>query len=350
MRFRFTTGRVRRGHEWSPAWPALVLTCLTAFPSDGGSAQVPTGAPPGVERDPEAARVVVDDVVRFAEAWRRLPAVVDTVAFLDTAYLAAASVGLHTYAGMYDVDARSMTRALERDPEAFRIAALRGPVSLDQLEKPLRRAFHRLAERYPPALFPRTYFLVGRNHAGGAVQPEGILVAVESYARPDGSRELQDLLHLAVHELVHFQQAAYDVALYQRSNTLVARAIREGVADYVAELLTGDHINATAHAYGNAHEWQTWSRFRCELDRTEPGDWLFSRPADPAWPQDLGYYVGYRIAALRYAREYDPGEALRALLQVDDYRAFLETSGYEDHVERREGRPFPECPDAGSAP
>lgn len=68
-------------------------------------------------------------------------------------------------------------------------------------------------------------------------------------------------MHLVAHELVHYQQAAYDVERYQRLNSLLARAIKERAADYVAELLTGAHINPVAHAYGNRHEWDLWSRF-----------------------------------------------------------------------------------------
>lgn len=63
--------------------------------------------------------------------------------------------------------------------------------------------------------------------------------------------------------------------------------------------------------------------FRCEMNGAETGDWFFARPRDPAWPNDLGYHVGYRIAALRYAQETSSDRALPALLRVDDFEAFL---------------------------
>lgn len=324
---------------------AAILTLL--LPATGANSLI-AQMPPGVERDPSAARLAYDDLDRFAEAYRRLPAISDTAALLDSAYLAGASVGLTTYARMYDVDAAVLAAALRATPRIFRRTAMQGPVAVRGIEAELRAAFRRLAARYPEALFPPVFFLVGRNHAGGAVQAEGILIAAETYVRREGGkgrpvRKIDDLVHLVAHELAHYQQAAYDVERYQRSNSLLARAIKEGAADYVAELLTGAHINPVAHAYGNRHEWNLWSRFRCEMDATETGDWFFARPRDPTWPNDLGYYVGYRIAALRYAQETSFDGALAALLRVDDYEAFLCDSGYEAYLEEREGRRFANC-------
>lgn len=324
----------------------MVLTMVLLPTSVAGSSSLIAQMPPGVERDPAAARLVYDDLDRFAEVHRHLPVVPDTAVLLDLAYLVGGTVGLTTYARMYDVDAAALARALRGAPRTFHRTAMEGPVAVRGIEPELRTAFGRLAARYPEALFPPVFFLVGRDHAGGAVQAEGILIAVETYVRSKGreAREVDDLVHLVAHELTHYQQAAYDVERYQRSNSLLARAIKEGVADYVAELLTGAHINPAAHAYGDRHEWTLWSLFRCEMNGMESGDWFFARPGNPEWPSDLGYYVGYRIAALRYAREASPGHALRALLQVDDYEAFLRDSGYEAYLEEREGRRFRDCP------
>lgn len=339
------------------AAPLAVAPAL-AFAPRAAAAQLP----PGVTRDPATAGFDYAAVDAFAEAFRRLPAAGDTAAFLDSVYVARAGAGFAIYAGLYDVTAGAVAAAIDADPGRFRRAALVAPVALRRLEPRVRAAFARLRDRYGRAIFPPVFYVVGRHHAGGAVQREGILIAVETYAdearRPapdpgvpvgdpsapeaDG-RRFAGLVPLVAHELVHYQQAAYDVERYQGATSLLARAIKEGVADYVAEVLTGAHINAAAHAYGVEHERELWARFRCEMEGTDTADWFFRRPANPNWPQDLGYFVGYRIAALRYAREPDPSAALAALLQVDDYRGFLAASGYEAHLARTTGQPFPAC-------
>ncbi len=339
--------------------PAAALALATLAGAPGAAA---AQLPPGVTRDPATARLDYQALDAFSEAFRRLPAAGDTAAFLDTAYVPRAGDGFATYAGLYDVTAASVASAIGAAPDRFRRTALVAPVALRRLEPRVHAALARLSDRYEPAIFPPVFYLVGRDHAGGTVQREGILIAVETYAdearraAPDpGSpagdlsgvaadgRRFAGLVPLVAHELVHYQQAAYDVERYQAASWLLARAIKEGVADYVAELLTGAHINAAAHAYGTQHERQLWARFRCEMEAADTGDWFFRRPADPEWPQDLGYFVGYRIAALRYAREPDPVSALAALLEVDDYRAFLARSGYEEHLARTTGQPFPAC-------
>lgn len=341
-----------------PFRAALALAAALASAPCAAAAQLP----PGVTRDPAAARLDYQALDAFTEAFRRLPAASDTAAFLDTAYVARAGVGFASYAGLYAVTAGAVAAAIDAEPGRFRRTALVAPVAVRRVEPEIRAAFARLRARYERAIFPPVFYVVGRHHAGGTVQREGVLIAVETYAdearrpgsdpgapagdlpEPDvGGRRFADLVPLVAHELVHYQQAAYDVERYQGATSLLARAIKEGVADYVAELLTGAHINAAAHAHGAEHEWELWARFRCEMEGTDTGDWFFRRPADPEWPQDLGYFVGYRIAALRYAREPDPSAALAALLQVDDYHALLEASGYEAHLARTEGRAFSAC-------
>lgn len=325
-----------------PARPALLMLGGLMFLA--APAMAWAQVPPGVEREPAAARIAFDDLDRFAAVHRRLMAATDTVGLLEHAYIADATVGLRTYAGMYEVDAASIVDALRRRPATFERVALEGPVAVRAIEEDIRRAFRHLAQRYPSALFPPVFFLVGRDHAGGAVQAEGILIAAETYADTAREWDFPGLVQLVAHELTHYQQAAYDLHRYQTENSLLARTIKEGVADYVAELLTGKHTNPRAHEYGREHEWALWSGFRCEMRGEDTGDWFFRRPENPDWPQDLGYFIGYRIAAARYARETSPERALAALLRVDDYPAFLDASGYEAHLQRREGRQFDPCP------
>ena len=301
--------------------------------------------PPGVVTEPTAARIMYDDLDRFADVWPRLNAVGDTTALLDSAYLARATPGLRAYARLYDVNAAAIAAAASASPGAFRRAATEAPARLRSLEGDVRNSFIKLAQYYPPAYFPPVFYLVGRDYAGGATQREGLLISVETYAHPLAEarpHDLDDVVHLVAHELTHYQQAAYDVALYTSQQSLLARAIREGTADFVAELISGDHINQRAHAYGMAHERELWARFRCEMHGTDTGDWFFRKPADPEWPQDLGYFIGYRIAQARFKREEDAADGVAALLRVDDYNRFLDRSGYEAEMNDRSD-PFPPC-------
>jgi hypothetical protein len=292
--------------------------------------------PAGVVRDPQAARLEYGDLDRFSAAYPRLAAEGDTVRFLDAAYLSEASDGLRAYARMYQVDAEALAAAVRRHPERYAITAGAGPRIVREIEPDVRFAMARLQDLYPGAVFPPVFYLVGPYRAGGAVQRQGVMIGVEVYATPpaDAAADRLGLLrHLVAHELVHYQQAAFNPELYQRSNTLLARAIKEGVADFLAELVSGGHTNPVAHAYGERHEAELWERFRGEMMETATGDWFFANPARTGEPRDLGYFVGYRIARSRFRREADPRAGVAALIQISDYRAFLDESGYAPGAE-----------------
>jgi len=141
---------------------------------------------------------------------------------------------------------------------------------------------------------------------------------------------------LVLHELAHFQQAmvqgadAYERAAHNPEATLLARALREGSADLIAELTTGRHINPAAERYGASRERQLRSRFRQDMHGRETGDWMFVRPSNPEQPPDLGYWIGYRIAKAYYDRAADKRQAVMDILSLTNFDAFLEASRYAE--------------------
>jgi hypothetical protein len=267
---------------------------------------------------------------------------------LDSAYLAAATPGLRAYARVYGLDGAALAAAVAREPERYGRVASETLARVSALEPAVRRMLERYRELYADVVYPPIYFLVAHYVAGGTVQPEGVLIATEVYTQPaaggtPGDNTLDDLVHLVAHELTHYQHAAADPQRYQSANSLLARAIKEGAADFIAEKVSGGHINGPAHAYGVAHEWELWSRFRCEMHGTDTGDWFFRRPAEPDWPQDLGYFIGYQIVQSFFERQADATAAIAAIIRVADYPGLLEASGYEEMLREREGRDFPQC-------
>jgi uncharacterized protein YjaZ len=146
---------------------------------------------------------------------------------------------------------------------------------------------------------------------------------------------------LVLHEIAHFQQAmAQGVDVYTRiyeagpHRSLLALAVREGTADLIAWLTTGRHINPDAEAWALPREAEVWRRFRADLHRPEPGDWMFVRPETAGQPPDVGYRVGYRIARTYYERAVDKREAIREILGLTDFDGFLRSSGYGERVSK----------------
>jgi hypothetical protein len=309
--------RPRRGPRASTARRAALMICTAFAVAAPARAQLPAG----VVTRPDEARIVYDDLERFAAAFRRLTGATDTAATLDSAYMAAATPGLRAYARVYGLDGAALAAAVGREPERYGRVASATLARVSALEPAVRRMLERYRELYADVVYPPIYFFLVAHHvAGGTVQPEGVLIATEVYTQPaaggtPGDNTLDDLVHLVAHELTHYQQAAANPQRYQSAKSLLVRAIKEGAADFIAEKVSGGHINGPAHAYGAAREWELWSRFRCEMHGTDTGDWFFRPPAEPDWPQDLGYFIGYRIVQSFFERQADATAAIAAIIR-----------------------------------
>jgi hypothetical protein len=305
--------------------PLLVLCVVPAIASVPAEAQ-------DIVTDPAQVRLEVDDIRRFAEVVRLLDAgdVADTVGLIEREYLGTGSPGLRAYAGRFEVTGGSIASAMAARPGWY--ADLDGLADLILSKEPeLRSAFHGLQELFPGAAFPPVWFVVGGHGPRGQAALEGALIGSEgSGDRPD------DIVPLVVHELAHFQSAMVQGVetygrIYGPDRTLLALALREGSAELIAELVTGRHTNPAAEPYGLANEERLWTHFQLEMNGPESGDWMWVRPANPDWPPNLGYWMGYRIVESYYHRAEDKEAAILEILRLTDFEDFLEASGYGEH-------------------
>src|SRR5881409_1101605 len=211
----------------------------------------------------------------------------------------------------------------------------------------IRRGLQNLAALYPEARFPAIYFLIGTLSTGGTVAQSGMLMGTEQSASdpttpldelPDWAQRnmpthtFEQLVGLVVHEAVHTQQKP--AAAGQQDN-LLRHAMGEGIADFLAELAVGPWIaNAPRQIYGRAHEHDVWVDFQNEMEMASDSivrTWMYNGMEPPDKNHgavDIGYWVGYRIAAAYYARAADKRAAVRELLELRDPVAVLRESGY----------------------
>lgn len=183
-------------------------------------------------------------------------------------------------------------------------------------EPAIRDAFRKLKSLYPDAKFPDVYFVVGRFNTGGFSADHGIVIAAEMYSTP------AQLAAIAAHEVVHAQQPKSD-----NTESLLTRAFREGSADFIGQMISGGNINEAAYAYGKAHEHELWLEFRKSMNESTYFPWMYAKP-DDGRPNDLGYYIGYRIAQSYYNRQTNKAAAIKEILTTTDVPALLKKSGY----------------------
>jgi hypothetical protein len=301
--------------------PDLVGTFRLARPGSPAAARIltrlprpiPTG-PPRTWSDPDSIQVITSDVGRFWEVFDRAPP--DSLeAWLERDYLDAGSQGLRDFipGRILSADELGLQVRLQR---ARYLAVRDATVRAMETGPAIRTVFRALKDAYPEAVFPNVYFLIGRFNSGGTASPAGLLIGAEMFDDP--------ALYpwVVAHELIHFQQPPVS-----GTRTLLVQSLREGVASFVAELITGQRARSESHTYGMAHERELWAEFVEQRHGTSFAGWLYGDPPGER-PADLGYFIGYRIAGAYYEKAADKRAALREIILAADPEAILSRSGY----------------------
>jgi hypothetical protein len=272
--------------------------------------------------------VSVADVHRFVQARHRLVESDTSCTPLDE-YLSAGTPGLAAYTDKFDVGRPDLCAAIRRSPARYARLDTILP-GLDSAGAHIRVLFERFQSLQPNAELPHVYVVVGTGISGGTTtrgRSPIILVGAEL------TRSAAGLPWTVAHELAHTQQRYPRWRMWTAGPpwlraTLLRQSLVEGTADVVAEILTGEPKH---NAYGEAHERALWAEFQRDMHRGDYRGWLYNgretRPADGR-PPDLGYWIGYRIAKAYYDRSPDKTRAIREMLTIRDFEAFLAASGY----------------------
>ena len=286
-------------------------------------------------RDPGQAQVVTTDVAHFWQAFdaaAKRPAA-ERVEVYRKEYFDLASRGLRDFDAARHVTPETLTQHVEQNRAEY--AGLRPYIEQVVDQKPVIQAgFRRLKALYPEMKFPaHVYFVVGPQRGAGMNSDDGIILAADVFATPPGTPYSYTRVTAAyvpfsaVHETIHFNQA------YETGDTssLLQQVINEGTADFIASLALAEpdvRQMTDRWDYGCPREAEFAARFLKEQDRVETSPWLFDHAPAGGWPPDMGYWLGYRIVQTYYHQARDKQAALKALLQVTDFKALLAASGY----------------------
>jgi hypothetical protein len=284
-------------------------------------------------KDPDSAQIVTRDIDNFWRAYDRAGAN-DAVEVFQEEYVDKGSIGLRDFVELRIESACELANWVARHPQYYgsiRASTLRVSSFIPQI----RQSFYRLKNLYPEAVFPNVYFVIGRMTSGGTTSFNGLLIGTDMYGRTPNMptseltdwhkqvlKPVDDLPGVVAHELIHFEQKGPD------PQTLLGRAIREGSADFIGELISGKSINADLQKYGNDHERELWEGFQQVMHGSDSSNWLYNGTKVKDRPADLGYYMGYKITQSYYERASDKKQAIRDILEAQDSEQFLKKSGY----------------------
>ncbi|MCT2559438.1 hypothetical protein N0B51_10650 [Tsuneonella sp. YG55] len=289
--------------------------------------------------DPLAARVELDDARRFAELYRETWGT-PTAAQLQERYIEPGSDAVAIFTPGRIVDGANLAATVAANPAAYTKAIDRCLPWAEQSSGELKATYLALHGLLPERLLPRIAVLFGAGNSGGTAGAGMQVLGLEVLCAgaPDEAAFRTALRGFFAHETIHTLQridpGARDIDL------MLATAIAEGSADYVATLVTGQVGNVPRA------EWAAWRRSwvfaEFAKDRAAmaakgvTGEerqarfrrWFANAGSAPeGWPSELGYWVGSEIAAGYVAGANDPHAAIRDLLSFRDPRAIVRQSG-----------------------
>ena len=288
---------------------------------------------------PDSARLETRDVARFFAAQAALAGATtrrDSARVIFEQYYYPGSDGLLDFVERRIGSAFQLADKIGERPLYYGHLS-RSLTGLDAATGRLRAHFAAFEALWPDAVFADVYFVVGRMSSGGTTSADKLLIGAEMYGRDSAApvgelnewearvlRDTSQIEAVVVHELMHVNQPSPPDGFRA---TLLYMALREGGADFVAELITGRNINDHVHVWANPREKDVWQEFQAAMHGGDVGGW-FGSSRDPARPPDLGYYIGYRIAKALYDRTPDKRLAIQRILRVSDAAALLAESGY----------------------
>jgi len=275
-----------------------------------------TNAQTGFSGDPLHAVFETKDSDSFWKAFDKMETSKQNP-FAD--YVKDGTAGVQGFMKNRIINADSLYSAVKRRKEDY-LKSRNVLAGINQKEKRTRASYTALKYWYPEAKFPPVYFVYGRFNSGGTISKDGIIIGTEKLTNLDG------IVPLIAHELIHFQQENIG------KDILIKYVLKEGSADFISELISGDTTNTSTpyYQYGAAHSDKLYREFVTAMKTADSVDWLYGTSKKDDRPNDLGYWMGYKITEAYFNKQTDKHKAIHDILNITDPLLFLKESGFLD--------------------
>jgi hypothetical protein len=288
--------------------------------------------------NPDSANIITKDIHHFWEAYdfeNKNSKNIHSV--YKKKYFDKASDGMEDYMGAKVSSIDYFIKHIQSHPKLYKIIR-ENTLKVDEYKKDIRQSFKNFKTLYHDAKFPDVYFVIGAFTSGGTVSPSGLLIGTNQMS--DGENvnteeldfgdkllmnESKYLPHVVAHELIHFQQAR------MKNDTItLGYVIKEGMADFIGELISGDTANRKIFEWAKGKEKKIWNDFKKDMYYNRYNNWIanYDTASDDSYP-DLGYWIGYEICKSYYENSKDKKRAIIDMLNIQNYQRFLADSKWE---------------------
>ncbi|MGD1840337.1 MAG: hypothetical protein ACFB0B_05485 [Thermonemataceae bacterium] len=281
--------------------------------------------------------IITQDIDHFWEAYDKIITTKDSAqqyTYLQTLYLDKGSPGLEAMRQARRYTAQNYIDAINQYP-AYWNSIRSNTYKASQLGEEIAQGVKQLQQIYPTLKPAKVYFTIGVFRSPGTTMNGQVLIGAEMVLGDENvvveelperlnyvknylkQNPIEEIVFLNVHEFVHTQQKE---ALYAN---LLVQCLREGVAEFIAEKAMQQASTLPALAFGKKNTALVKERFTQEMFSNSYHHWLWNDQNNDFGVRDLGYYVGYAIAAQYYQAAKNKQEAIKILilLPYDDDKA-----------------------------
>ncbi|WP_299439552.1 DUF2268 domain-containing putative Zn-dependent protease [uncultured Aquimarina sp.] len=299
--------------------------------------------PKTLNSNPELSKIVTKDIHHFWKAYDlSLKDSTNTHGIYKKYYFDKASEGMEDYMGSKVSSINSFIQHIQSHPKLYKTIK-ENTIKVDEYKIEIQKSFVNFKELYPEAKFPDVYFVVGAFTSAGTVSPSGLLIGINQMS--DGKNVNTDELdfgdkllmnkskyvpNVVAHELIHFQQEGM-----KKDTITLGYVIKEGMADFMGELISGDTANRKIFEWAKGKEKQIWSDFKKDMYYDRYYKWIanYNTSSENSYP-DLGYWIGYEICKSYCENAKDKKQAIYDMLHIQDYRKFLTDSKWEKKLDK----------------
>lgn len=290
-------------------------------------------------------RVITQDALHFWQAYDSLEPGADTMAVFQRLVIDRATPSFRLFIGQWKITARNYALQLRAFPK-FYASIRKNCLALCRSEDSIRALVKKLETLYPRFVAADICIGLGNFSTGGtasvsaadtcvyigleyhAIDSSAVITELGSTIRDYSSHS--NFFRTVAHELVHVQQLTHGkkVSKSYYGDALVHAVLREGIPEFIAELVYPSGNRGSHFSYGLQHEQALKLKLKEDLWRKDKSFWIYNSAMATVAPKDLGYFMGSRIAQSYYELNKAVKDVLIRIIEITDVEDFIASSHY----------------------
>lgn len=297
-------------------------------------------------------RIITQDVLNFWEAVDSLKENSDTTQVFQRLVIDRATKEFQVFIRKWKITAKDYAYQFRQYPNFYRTLR-NNTIKLIQDENLIRQTIENFRKIYPNYVDASVCISIGNFKTGGniAIVHEDRLIHNKlvyiglEYHGLDSSTiigELPDAIQdyvsrsnfytTIIHELVHIQQHTHGRKTKKTyyANNVATAILREGIPDFISQLVYPSGNNGNHYHYGMQHEENLKAKLKNEIYGSDFSYWIYNTNTVSNQPRDLGYFMGSRIANSYFKNFSSTPINVTYLIEIKSAKKFIKTSKYFD--------------------